>query len=167
MAEIIDFSLDCLKEESTKVDRRRNPEPLTFPTSYGGVDIDNFLEYTMINELSIKSLNWLKDQHGNIIADKILQGIAIHDENKLKQLKQHEKEVKEGRGERVYAPMKEVIAKRLEKQKEVSFRFVSNITLHGVTPYDDSGEVDKKGQKPLFSWCNSYDDSNSTDDMWA
>ena len=93
-----------------KIDKRKRPEPLVFPMSYGGVNIDNFVEYAMINELSIKALRWLSNELSNDRATDIITEIDRLDEEKAKLVKDYRKTL----GSRMPQPKMEKLNKPLD-----------------------------------------------------
>lgn len=53
----------------------------TFPLTYGGIVVYNMLEYTMLDELSIRMLRWLSE-NGNLLAERLVHDIDEMDATK-------------------------------------------------------------------------------------
>jgi len=130
--------------ETQDIVRTLTPEKIrTYPLSYGGIVVYNNLEYTMLEDLSIRMLRWLAD-NGNTIADRLVHDIDELEATKVEMVDDYKKNLvkKTGNGlEENRKSIAESIQKRMEEIKRHK--------LHIIPDYGDPEEDDDDGDEEV------------------
>lgn len=137
---------------ATNETRRRMAEPMKFPLNYGGIQVDNLLTYMMLNELPIKALKWLRDTHGNKIAEYLVTEIDKQEATKVSAVSDYRSTLREKLDDEEFSiPLSAKIEKALErirKQQHLSIDCDFDDEPKPVMKSDDFQE----DQKEDYSW---------------
>lgn len=110
-----------------------------YPLSYGGIVVYNNLEYTMLEDLSIRMLRWLAE-NGNSIADRLVHDIDELEATKVEMVDDYKKNLvkKTGNGlEENRKSIAESIQKRMEEIKRHKLHIIPD---YGDPEEDDDGD---------------------------
>jgi len=107
-----------------------------FPQTYGGIVVNNELEYCMLDDLSIRMLKWLRDM-GNPIAARLVQDMNELEDKKVQATKEYVKTLNEKAGN----PEKLTISESLKKRVEVIKQKIHVIPEFEPEPEEDNEEV--------------------------
>ena len=110
-------------------------EKEVFPQSYGGIVVNNDLEYCMLNDLSIRMLKWLRDM-GNPIAARLVQDMDELEDKKVQATKEYVKTLNEKAGN----PEKLTISESLKKRVEVIKQKIHVIPEFEPEPEEEDNE---------------------------
>ena len=136
--------MEIEEQVSNTCKQKGKSEPLVFPMVYGGITLNNPLEYYMIDNLSIKSLRWLRDIIGNQIAGRLISDIDRLEQEKREKTKDyikklHEKVVGEKEPIVVKKPLKELASRISYIPNEVVEKHSDDSSIFGE--HEESEEI--------------------------